>query len=242
MTVIQKSLDVKYKFVYTVYKRWIMKDVTLFFDNIPIRKKMIDGAWWISAVDTAKAIGYANPSRDANKIIQRNSERFKGYTTRVKMVLLEGIVKKERTITMLNLKGVIALCMLSKHENAVPFQRWADKVLEEHIKEKVKRKQIYGEITNDSIHTRKLETEQWGRHGAKGRDFGTLTKKEYQLIFGNDDIRKGDMDGEQLLKLMISNAANALSLMNKEEPIGVTGIDNQMHKTVKMIDSITDGT
>lgn len=218
----------------------IMKEITLFFENVPVRKKQIDGVWWISAVDTARAIGYANPSRDANKIISRNKERFDNYTTRTKLTTVEGAVKKTRTITMLNLKGVIALCMLSKHENAVPFQRWADKVLEEHIKETVKRKQIYGEVTDDSVHTRKLETEQWKRHGAKGRDYGTLTKKEYQLLFGDIDIRKGDMTGEQLLKLMISNATNALGLMNKEIPVGMNGIENQLYKTRKLIESTVD--
>ena len=174
-------------------------EITLLFEELPIRKVKIDGEWWVSAIDTARAIGYSNPARDFKQIITRNIERFEGYTTRFKLTSNQNGVDIKRMTTCLNLKGVIAFCMLSQLPNAIPFQRWADKVLEKHIKDKVKRKQIYGD----------------------------------------EDIRKGDMDGEQLLKLMISNATNALSLMNKTDPVGMNGIETQLYKTVKMIDGIS---
>lgn len=215
-----------------------MNELTLFFDDIPVRKIKINGQWWVSAVDTARAIGYQNPSRDASLILSRNIERFEGYTTRCKVMSVEGGIEKNRMVTLLNLKGVIAMCMLSELPNSIPFQRWADNVLSEHIKEGVKRKKIYGEITDESVGARNLETAQWQRHGAKGKDFGTLTKKEYQVIFGNPDLKKAELTGEDLLKLLISNATNALSLMKEQNEIGLNGIENQMYKTKKMINSI----
>jgi hypothetical protein len=140
--------------------------------------------------------------------------------------------------TIFNLKGVIAFCMLSNLPNAIPFQRWADSVLEKHIKEGVHRKKIYGEITDESVGARNMETSQWQRHGAKGKDFGNLTKKEYQVIFGKDEIRKAEMTGEELLTLLISNATNALSLMREKQQVGLNGIEDQIYKTKKLISNI----
>lgn len=215
-----------------------MKELTLFFEDLPVRKIFINGQWWISAVDTAKAIGYSNPGREATRIMTRNIERFQGYSTRCRLGCVENGIMKNRMVTVLNLKGVIAFCMLSDLPNAIPFQRWADSVLEKHIKEKIKRRQVYGELTDESVGTRNMETKQWKRHGAKGKDFSDLTKKEYEVVFGNSDIRKKDMSGEELLKLMISNATNALSLMEKKDTVGVDGIENQINKTAKMIEGI----
>jgi prophage antirepressor-like protein len=147
---------------------------------------------------------------------------------------------QSRNVTLLNLSGVIAMCLLSDLPNAIPFQRWADSVLARHIKEGVKRKRIYGEITEESVGARNMETSQWQRHGAKGKDFGQLTKKEYEITFGKDDIRKQEMTGEELLKLLISNATNALNLMQEKDPIGVNGIENQLYKTGKIISSLKE--
>jgi prophage antirepressor-like protein len=215
------------------------KDLIIFFQDIPVRKIKIDGEWWVSAVDTAKAIGYSNPSRDASNIIGRNSERFKDYTLthQIEDTGIKGI-KQRRKLTFLNLKGVISMCLLSDLPNAIPFQRWADNVLAEHIKEKVKRKKIYGEITDESIGARNMETRQWARHGANGKDFGHLTTKEYEVIFGSSNKRKSELNGEELLTLLISNATNALSLMKEKDKIGLNGIETQIYKTNKLIKTI----
>jgi prophage antirepressor-like protein len=213
-------------------------DLIVFFEDIPVRKIKINNEWWVSAVDTAKAIGYSNPQRESNKIISKNAERFEGYTTRTLVDQVEGGIKKKRNITLLNLSGVIAMCMLSELPKAIPFQRWADSVLERHIKERVERKKIYGEITDESIGARNMETSQWLRHGAKGKDFGNLTKKEYNIVFGKKEIRKKEMNGEELLILLISNATNALHLMQKKDPIGLNGIETQLYQTGKLIKGI----
>jgi len=215
-------------------------EITVFFDDLPIRKILIDGEWWISTIDTARAIGYTNPAREVTRIIDRNKERFNGYTTVAKLGTVEGCVKKVRRVKMFNLKGVIAFCMLSKLSNAIPFQRWADNVLAERIKDKKTRRQIYGELTDDSVCARKLETSQWQRHGAKGKDFGKLTKMEYSLLFDNENKLKKEMSGEELIKLMISNYSNAYQLMKKENQVGLNGIENQLYKTNKLINGLDD--
>jgi len=110
-------------------------NAVVLFEDIEVRREEIDGEQWIPALDVAKALGYDNPSRTINAILTRNAERFNGYTTIHKMKIVEGGIEKGRNTTWLNLTGVIAFCMVSDMPRAIPFQRWADKVLKEKLLE-----------------------------------------------------------------------------------------------------------
>ena len=110
------------------------KKAIVIFEDLPIRKIEKDGEIWVSALDVAKALEYSNPSVTIQQIIvERNSDRFKGYSTINSLLVVEGGRKVKREMIFLNLKGVIAFCMLSKQPKAVPFQRWADSVLAKEI-------------------------------------------------------------------------------------------------------------
>lgn len=216
-----------------------MNELIEFFQDTPIRKIELDGEWWVSVVDTAKALGYTNPSRDGNGLIARNIDRFKGYTTRCKLMTVEGGIKKERKVAVINLKGVIAMCMLSALPNAVPFQRWADKVLAAHIEAATKaRKQKYGAITEKTVTARKMEVSEWQRHGAQGKDYRDLTLLEYELLGFDEDQRKGKMAPDELLKLTISNLTNTYQLRKIEDKVYRPGIEKVMDKTKEFIDNL----
>ena len=212
------------------------KSLVEFFQDIPVRKTKIGKEWWVSAVDTAKAIGYTNPLREANKIIQKNYERFEHKTTRSYVDTVEGGIKKKRLITLINLEGVVAFTLLSELPNAIPFQRWADKVLADHIEKRVKAK--YGEFTEKTITARKLETAEWNRHGATGKDYAELTLLEYELLEFEEDKRKGNMGPDEILKLTISNLANTYQLRKEKYKVYRKGIENVMSNTQTLIDGM----
>ena len=214
------------------------------FDSVEIRKVKLQGEWWISSVDAARAIGYSNPNRDASNILNENKNRFENYSTVTKLVSIEkgknGTERSvSRNITVLNLKGVIAFCMFSKLEKAIPFQRWADKVLAEHIVASVNaRNKKYGEITDKSIERRNFETKQWKRHGIEApKDYRELTLYEYELL-GMKDKRKEQMNSAEWLELMVSNDINAFRLQQKKDMIFKDGIQKEMENTAKYIESI----
>lgn len=216
-----------------------MNELIEFFQDIPVRKIELNGEWWVSAVDTAKAVGYSNPKRDSSNIIMENIDRFKDYSTVTKLVSVENGRNVNRNMRVLNLKGVIAFCMLSKLPKAVPFQRWADKVLADHIEAAVKaRKQKYGAITEKTVTARKMEVSEWQRHGAQGKDYRDLTLLEYELLGFDEDQRKGKMAPDELLKLTISNLTNTYQLRKIEDKVYRPGIEKVMDKTKEFIDNL----
>ena len=80
---------------------------------------------FIPAIDIARAIGYETPSRVISDMMHNNLERFENYSC-VRNIRTQG---QGRKTTLLNKNGVVAFCMLSKHKNALKFQRWSDNVL-----------------------------------------------------------------------------------------------------------------
>jgi hypothetical protein len=104
------------------------------FENKQIRKIIKNGESWISAIDVAYALEYSNPSVTISQTIQKYKDRFNKYSLINKTLIYDKNGKSVRKETLyLNLKGVIAFCMISKQPKAVPFQRWADGVIEKEI-------------------------------------------------------------------------------------------------------------
>jgi prophage antirepressor-like protein len=214
-------------------------EVSEMFESVTVRKVYHSGEWWISAIDATSAMGYSNPQREAKLLIQRNKERFEGYSTRIKLIHVENGINKKRDVVMLNIKGVIALCMLSNKPKAIPFQRWADNILAEHVEAASKiRAGKYGEITDKTITCRKMETSEWKRHGIEApADYRELTLYEYELL-GIKNKRKGEMAGDELIELTLSNLSNTVRLKAKQNKIFKNGIQSEMKETAKYIESI----
>lgn len=106
-------------------------NAVVLFEDVEVRKEFIDGEQWISAIDVAKALGYDNPSRTVSDMITNNPELFEDYE---KIVYLKTLGGRQNT-RLLNLEGVISFCLKSNKQKAVPFQRWAVKILKEKILE-----------------------------------------------------------------------------------------------------------
>lgn len=101
------------------------------------------------------------------------------------------------------------------------------------------RQQLYGEHTERSILMRKLECKEWSRLGATGQDFGRLTRKEYDLLGFDKDTTKKDMDEDEILLLIASNALNVRACKQVESKIYSTGIEKIMERTALGIGQAT---
>lgn len=100
------------------------------FEDTPVRTVEIENENWIAAIDVAKSLGYDNPSRASADMIRQNKELFEGNE---RIVCLHSLGGRQNT-RILNMKGVIAFCIKSNKKDALPFQKWATKVLEKEIK------------------------------------------------------------------------------------------------------------
>ena len=162
------------------------KDAVVFFEEQKIRHVFHKGQIWISAIDTAKALEYENPSVAIQTALNRNSARFEDYTTTIKMIGVEGERSVNRRSIFFNIKGVIAFCMLSKQKKAVPFQRWADKELEKIINK------IPNDIRLKSKKQRLQFTDTLKQHGYKKPNEYIKTTVEMKEATGIDKNKKKD--------------------------------------------------
>jgi len=114
------------------------RDAIIVFEEVPVRREWHDGEQWIAAIDVAKALGYTNPSKATSDMMRRNKNRMEGYYKKLKSKKLGTQIAESgqaREMFFLNLHGTIAFCMLSDMPLAIPFQRWADKILAKKLQE-----------------------------------------------------------------------------------------------------------
>ncbi len=173
------------------------------FENNDVRVLKINGERYMPAIDVATSLGYLDPKDAASKIINRNPERFKGWT---KCLLLESQKGKQQT-TVLNLRGIVAFCMLSRQPKAIPFQRWADQVIEKELKKveqiRIKSKQVRNEFTD----TLKF-------HGCrKPEHYINITKSMKDRLGIEPSKKKGKYEKVELLMTMASEAVASVNMI-----------------------------
>ena len=188
------------------------KKAIVIFEDLPIRKIEKDGETWVSALDVAKALEYSNPSVTIQQIIvERNSDRFKGYSTINSLLVVEGGRKVKREMIFLNLKGVIAFCMLSKQPKAVPFQRWADSVLAKEISN------IPEDIRIVAKRKRVEFTETLKTHGYnKPVEYATTTKQMKKAIGIDENKPKSECDLIEVMKIATAEMLAKTNIMITE--------------------------
>jgi prophage antirepressor-like protein len=188
------------------------KKAIVIFEDLPIRKIEKDGEIWVSALDVAKALEYSNPSVTIQQIIiERNSDRFKGYSTINSLLVVEGGRKVKREMIFLNLKGVIAFCMLSKQPKAVPFQRWADSVLEKELLN------IPDDIRIIAKKKRVEFTETLKTHGYnKPVEYATTTKQMKKAIGIDENKPKSECDLIEVMKIATAEMLAKTNIMITE--------------------------
>jgi len=185
-----------------------IKNAIVIFEDLPIRKLEKDGQIWISALDVAKALEYSNPSATISNIIERNPERFEKYLT-IQTVYAGD---QRRSMIFLNLKGVIAFCMLSKQKKAIPFQRWADTVLEKEIKN------IPDSIRIESKKKRVEFTDTLKEHGySKPHEYIQTTIQMKEGLGIDKKKKKSDCDLIEVMKIATAEMLAKTKLMVSEK-------------------------
>lgn len=217
------------------------KNAIVIFENVSVRKVWADGEIWISALDVAKALDYENPSMSVSAILKRNQEKLKDYT---KCRYLDSEGGKQKS-WLLNLKGVIAFCMLSNQPKAIPFQRWAIEILEKHIN------QIPSEIKLIATTRRVKFTDQLRDHGInKPHQYINITKSMKQHLDIDQNKPKTECDLIEVMKiaaaediarinLLINNpngyyetkpicdkSANIVKIGTEKQPLALTAKEN----------------
>lgn len=187
------------------------KEALVIFEGIEIRRMEKDGQQWISALDVAKALGYDNPSVAIQNIVSRNYDKFLDYSCTTKLVVRDkNGVNKSRELMFLNLKGVIAFCMFSKQKQAIPFQRWADSVLEKEILN------IPSDIRLKATRKRVEFTDTLKEHGyTKKHEYIQTTvqmKKELDI-----DKPKSECDLIEVMKIAVSEDLARLRIAISEK-------------------------
>lgn len=102
------------------------------FENIPVRIIQGKTERRMSAVDVCRALGYLEPRKAWYNLKERNQE-LKDISVILNLGTVEQNITKKRDTDVINLKGVMLVCMLAKTEKAVKFRDWASDVLVEKI-------------------------------------------------------------------------------------------------------------
>lgn len=177
------------------------------FEEVPVRKIWYNKEQWIAALDVAKALGYENPSRAVGDLIKRNKERLEGYAI---CSYLESNGGKQKT-WMLNLKGVIAFCMLCNLPKAIPFQRWADSVLEKHITK------IPADIKMIATTKRVKFTDELKEHGVdKPYHYANITKSMKDKLGIDKEKPKVNCDLIEVMKIAAAEDIARINLLQSE--------------------------
>jgi prophage antirepressor-like protein len=183
------------------------KEVHVWYEDSKIREIIIDNEKWMSAVDVAEALGYKNPSRDVRGILNRNIERFQGGSKLSPLKNNKGGTQKS---WLLNLEGVIMLCMISHTDKAIPFQKWAVKELKKSI----------SNIPDDiqiAIKKKRIKfTDQLKDHGLnKPHEYINITNSMKDKL-GLKGIKKADCDLIQKMKIAVAEDIATINLLQSE--------------------------
>jgi hypothetical protein len=133
----------------------------------------------------------------------------------------------------LNIKGVIAFCMFSKQPKAVPFQRWADSVLEKEILK------IPKDIRLVAKKKRVEFTDTLRDHGYKKRKEYMTTTVEMKGALGIDKYKKKDeCDLIEVMKIATAEMLAKTNLMISE----VSGFDGAHPICLKSARAVNNNT
>ena len=102
------------------------------FEGYQVRILNEDGsAWdgqgepWFIPADIATAIGYQKPEESARNILNRNTDRFTNFRSRINLVRPGGV----QEVNVINEAGLYMFLMVARTEKAISFQRKVTEIL-----------------------------------------------------------------------------------------------------------------
>jgi len=209
-----------------------MKEIIEMFGEIDLRtvENIETGERWVNALDVAKVLGYKNPSVQIQNTIKRNPELYEGTT---KLVVASKGGKQESTF--FNLDHVIAFCMKSNRPKALPFQKWAVKILKGELTEEAKKKIEKQEIRLKSKTARNYFTSVLSNRGIeKKHEFIQLTYAVKVNVGIDKNKKKDDFDIKDLLLVTMAEANSTLNML-EENPEGYGEIKPVVERSSRQV-------
>jgi prophage antirepressor-like protein len=144
--------------------------------------------------------------------------------------------KRAHNVLCIDEPGLYRLIFKSRKPEAEKFQEW---VFEE-VLPSIRKTGKYDvrDIREKSVEARHSVTDEWKRQGvSKPSEYGGLTRTSYYCLYHKHDVKKADMDREQVLKLAAFESLEAWRL-NKipENTLGYQGCELSISETVDLID------
>jgi len=151
-----------------------MTSLALSFNDVNFKPVQQSGQIWLTAVELAKALGYAK-SDAVTQVYERNKDEFTpSMTTTLKLSVVRKTGKVEMDHRIFSLRGAHLIAMFSKTVIAKQFRKWVLDVLDREVvtKQLEGRQSISPEqqallheiVARRSQGKRKIFAEMWARH------------------------------------------------------------------------------
>lgn len=212
-----------------------MKEIIRTFNGRFIRVIIQKGIEWFVTKDVCEVLELSD-HRDAVRNLKERFERAglntEGMVTTHPLKTAGGI----QEMLCVNEQGLYELIFASRKEEAIRFRAWVTGELLPSIRKTGK--YDVRDIREKSVEARHSVTDEWKRQGvSKPSEYGGLTRTSYYCLYHKHDVKKADMDREQVLKLAAFESLEAWRL-NKipENTLGYQGCELSISETVDLID------
>jgi prophage antirepressor-like protein len=176
---------------------------------------------------------------DIQNVSQALADVPEGHKFTISLTYSEEIGRKRaHNVLCVDESGHYRLIFKSRKPEAEKFQEWVFSEVLPSIRKTGK--YDIRDIREKSTENRNLVTGGWQRQGVSTpREYGGLTKAEYQELFGNSALKKADMDRSQIITLAALEAVEALKLDNlPPDTLGYRGCRESITETAGFLEAI----
>ncbi|MFU9819492.1 Bro-N domain-containing protein [Acinetobacter radioresistens] len=151
-----------------------MTSLALSFNDVNFKPVQQSGQIWLTAVELAKALGYAK-SDAVTQVYERNKDEFTpSMTTTLKLSVVRKTGKVEMDHRIFSLRGAHLIAMFSKTAIAKQFRKWVLDILDREVLNiQIEQRQTISPEQQALLHEivarrsqgeRKIFAEMWSRH------------------------------------------------------------------------------
>jgi prophage antirepressor-like protein len=210
-----------------------MKELVKEFNGRGVRMVIRNHVEWFVAKDVCDVLEIANVSDAVSDFPE--SERSNIASSDIRKL---GMESGNRGLLAINEPGLYRLIFKSRKPQAESFKTW---VFEE-VLPSIRKTGKYDvkDIRETSVEKRKRLTDEWQRQGVKtGKQYGSLTKEEYERLFGDRDLKKEGMDREQVAKLAVFEDVERWKLDGyPEAALGYAGCKESIDETAALLSAV----
>ena len=205
-----------------------MKELTKAFNGREVRVIVKNGAEWFVARDVCDVLDIKNVSDALTTVADRHK------TT---IALTDSGSNYKHNALCVNEPGLYKLIFKSRKPEAEKFQDW----VYEEVLPSIRKTGKYDvrDLRAKSTDCRNAFTLGCKRQGlTEPGEYGTVTKTEYKSLFNRTDIRKAEMNRDQILALSALEAVEALKYSRlPENTLKLPGIARSVKDTSRLLET-----